>query len=82
VITLAAYGLTDVPVLTRTSDTTARGVAHPRNPAIGLTKEGVFAFRYQRSIDQRWFALPDRVKPLGQLEKQYFDQVLAWWETG
>lgn len=81
VVALPAYGLSEVPLLTRTSDTTARGVPHPANPALGLTKPGVFAFRFHRSLDLRFFR--DEITPfLGMLETKYFDEILAWWETG
>lgn len=81
VVALPALGLPDVPVLARTSDTRQRGIAHPKNPALRLTKDGVFAFRYQRSIDVRYFANEDAVAYLGMLEEPYFSQIVEWWEN-
>lgn len=81
VIALPPYGLPDLPVLTRTSDTTVRGVPHPRNPALQLSKEGVFGYAYLRRIDARYFTAPAHmVVFLGMLEPEYFTKVLAWWE--
>ena len=81
VIALPPYGLPDLPVLTRTSDTSIRGVPHPRNPALQLSKDGVFGYQYLRRIDARHFtASPHAVVFLGILEPEYFTQVLSWWE--
>lgn len=81
VIALPPYGLSDLPVLGRTSDTTVRGIDHPRNLALGLTKDGVFGYRYLRHIDARHFtASPHAVDFLGMLEDEYFAKVLSWWE--
>lgn len=81
VIALPPYGLPDLPVLTRTSDTTVRGIPHPRNPGLGLSKDGVFGYAYLRRIDARHFtASPHAVVFLGMLEQEYFAKVLAWWE--
>ena len=81
VLALPPFGLPDVPVLTRTSDTSERGVFHPRNPALGLSKDGVFGYRYRRSIDERYFRVDDAVTYLGDLEAVYFDQIVQWWEN-
>lgn len=81
VIALPPYGLAHLPVLTRTSDTTVRGVQHPRNPTLELSKDGVFGYAHLRRIDARHFtASPHAVVFLGMLETEYFMQVLAWWE--
>ncbi len=81
VIALPPYGLPDLLVLTRTIDTTVRGVQHPRNPAQQLSKDGVFGYEYLRRIDARHFtASPHAVVFLGMLETMYFTKVLAWWE--
>ena len=82
VIALPAFGLTDVPLLTRTTDTGERGVQHPANPALGLTKPGVFAYRFFRSMDSRYFAQQAITPFLGMLEAPYFAQIRAWWEAG
>lgn len=81
VLALPPVGLPDVPVLARTSDTSERGVQHPKNFALGLTKDGVFGFRFQRSIDVKHFANPDAVSYLGMLEEQYFGHIVTWWEN-
>lgn len=81
VLALPPFGLPDVTVLARTSDTRERGIAHPRNPELALTKDGVFGFRYQRSIDVKHFSNPDAVSYLGMLEQPYFDQIVTWWEN-
>lgn len=80
VVALPAYGLTDARLLTRTSDITARGVQHPANRDLGLTKPGVFAFQFLRSLDIRYFA--GGITPfLGMLEEQYLKEILNWWEN-
>lgn len=81
VIALPPVGLPDVPVITRTSDTSERGVFHPRNLALGLSKDGVFGYRYLRSIDERYFRVTDAVAFLGMLEQGCFDQIIQWWEN-
>lgn len=81
VLALPPLGLPDVPVLARTSDTRERGIAHPKSPALGLTKDGVFGFRYQRSLDVKHFANEDAVAYLGMLEQPYLDQIVTWWEN-
>lgn len=83
VIARPPYGLSDLPVLTRTSDSTVRGIDHPRNLALRLTKDGVFGYQYLRRIDARHFtASPHAVVFLGMLEEEYFAKVLNWWEEG
>lgn len=82
VVTLPAYGLTDVPLLTRTTGTSERGVEHPTNATLGLTQRGVFAFRFLRSMDSKYFAQGEITPFLGMLEAPYFEQILTWWETG
>jgi hypothetical protein len=82
VVALPAYGLTDVPVLTRTTDTSERGVGHPANAALGLTKPGVFAYRFLRSMDSKYFARAEITPFLGMLETVYFEQIVTWWEAG
>lgn len=81
VLALPPAGLPDVSVLTRTSDTNERGVSHPKNPALGLSKDGVFGYRYLRRIDVKHFANEDAVTFLGMLEQPYFDQIVEWWEN-
>jgi len=81
VLALPPAGLPDVHVLTRTSDTSERGIRHPRNPALGLSKDGVFGFRYLRGIDVKHFANAGAVTYLGMLEQPYFDQIVEWWEN-
>lgn len=80
VLALPPFGLTDVPMLTRTSDTRQNGIRHPANGALGLTKDGVFAFKFVRSVDERYFRVPSVVHYLGMLQPPYFSQILAWWE--
>lgn len=80
VLAMPAHGLTDVPVLTRTSDTAETGIAHPRNPSLGLSKDGVFAFRFLRSVDARLLRVPALSEFLGMLEPEYFERILDWWE--
>lgn len=80
VLAMPAYGTTDVRVLTRTSDTTQRGVQHPKSRSLGLTKDGVFAYKFLRSLDQKCFSDTTRVVYLGMLEPVYFQKVQAWWE--
>lgn len=81
VIALPPYGLSDPPVLTRTSDTSIRGVQHPRNPALQLSKDGVFGYQYLRHLNIGHFtASPHAVVFLGMLEEEYFAKVLTWWE--
>jgi len=79
VIALCPPGLPDVTVVTRTSDTGAAGVAHPANPELSLSKPGVFAYKFQRTIDVKYFKLTKEVVYLGQLEQPYFDELLRWW---
>ena len=80
VLALPAFGLTHVPVLMRTTDTHEVGVLHPASRSLGLTREGVFAFRFLRSLDQKWFNVPEAVEFLGMLEPAYFGKIQAWWE--
>lgn len=40
----------------------------------------MFAFRFQRAIDRRYFQVTTAVKFLGMLEEFYFDKIVAWWE--
>lgn len=79
VIALCPPGLPDVTVVTRTSDTSAAGVAHPASPGLSLSKPGVFAYKFQRTIDVKFFKLTQEVVYLGQLEQPFFDELLRWW---
>jgi hypothetical protein len=79
VIALPPVGLPDVRVVTRTSDTTVEGVHHPANPALQLSKDGVFAYRFLRSIDVKYFKLANSVTYLGQLEPPYMEKLVEWW---
>lgn len=80
VVAMPAFGTTDVRVLTRTSDTTQRGIQHPRNRSLGLTKNGVFVYRFLRRLDEKCFSRTTQVVYLGMLEPVYFQQVQEWWE--
>jgi len=80
VVALPPSDLSDVPLLTRTSNTDELGVFHPRSPALGLTKDGVFAYRFQRSIDIRFFADPNSAEFMGMLEPSYRQAIQEWWE--
>jgi len=51
VLPIAPPNSTTIHVIARTSDLDARGVFHPRQPDIGLTKDGVFGFVHHRSLD-------------------------------
>lgn len=81
VLAQPAYGLTSVPVLARTTDTSIDGVRHPRNNGLQLSKDGMFAYRYLRHVDVRHFtASPNAVVFLGMLEPEYYAWVQQWWE--
>lgn len=80
VLALPAVGLTTVRLLMRTTQTHVRGIAHAANPALGLTKDGVFAFTYLRSIELRDFSNPRFVAYLGQLDSATWTQIEQWWE--
>lgn len=74
-------GLSDVPLLMRTTVLCEKGVGHQANPALGLSKEGVFGFRHQRYLDVRFFGVAGAVKYLGMLEASCFAEIRRWWET-
>jgi hypothetical protein len=80
VIALPAYGLDDVPLITRTSDLDEPGIAHPRNVPLGCTKDGVFGHRFVRHLDIRYFRVPAVAEYLGMLESSTFQAILEWWE--
>lgn len=80
VIALPAYGLDDVPLITRTSDTDEPGIPHARNVSLGCTKNGVFGHRFVRHLDIRYFRVPAVAEYLGMLETPTFQAILDWWE--
>jgi mRNA-degrading endonuclease toxin of MazEF toxin-antitoxin module len=80
VISPPAFGMDSVPVLTCTTDLAQKGVAHAAAPELGLSKDGVFAYRFLRSMELRWFAVPGAAEPLGPLQATTFLEILAWWE--
>ncbi|WP_054568697.1 hypothetical protein [Frankia sp. R43] len=64
----------------RTTVLNERGVRHKANPALNLSKDGVFAYRYLRSVDLAFFTVPGAVEYLGMLENACFAKILEWWE--
>lgn len=70
-----------VMVITRTSDTDARGVSHPRDPSLGLTEPGVFEGRRLHSAEMRQFK-PPFAEHAGTLPEPYFSRVVNLYEEG
>jgi mRNA-degrading endonuclease toxin of MazEF toxin-antitoxin module len=69
-----------VQVITRTSDVGVKGVLHPADDSLGLSKPGVFSMRHLRSIEDRHFH-GDTVEYLGMLGDPYLRQVIEMWES-
>lgn len=63
-----------VMVVTRTSDTTRKGVQHDAMPGIGLSKPGVFV-RLASTEASLW--TPRNVQPLGALPDEVFAAVMG-----
>jgi mRNA-degrading endonuclease toxin of MazEF toxin-antitoxin module len=83
VIRMPPPGLDVVTVLTRTTQVARfHGVAHSRNPAIGLTKDGVFALQHARTLDVRYFSVPQAVEYLDDVEGETLGELLKLWEGG
>jgi hypothetical protein len=83
VIRMPPPGLDVVTVLTRTTQVTQfRGVSHPRNPVIGLTKDGIFALQHLRSLDTKYFQVPEAVEYLSDVEPEILVQLVTLWEGG
>lgn len=80
VVALPAYGLSDVSLLARTSNLSAPGIKHEANDGIGCTLPGVFGFRFVRSLDVRYFAVPQVARYLGMVEEDVFARIMTWWE--
>lgn len=80
VVALPPPDLPDVRVLSRTSNINQSGIAHPANPALGLFKPGVFAHRFLRSIDEKYFRVGAAVEYIGMLEPEYLGKMMEWWE--
>lgn len=83
VIRMPPPGLDVVTVLTRTTQVARfKGVGHARNPEIGLTKDGVFVLRHSRTLDARYFQVPQAVEYLDDVEPEILVQLLQLWEAG
>jgi mRNA-degrading endonuclease toxin of MazEF toxin-antitoxin module len=83
VIRLAPVGLDVVTVLTRSTQVLdLHGVFHPKNPALGLTKDGVFALKHVRSLDPKYFGVQHAVEFVGDVEPSTLAQLLQLWEDG
>jgi mRNA-degrading endonuclease toxin of MazEF toxin-antitoxin module len=83
VIRMPPPGLGVVTVLTRTTQVNRyRGVRHPRDAAIGLTKDGVFSLQHTRTLDLRYFLVPQAVEYLADVEEDILIQLLKLWENG
>jgi mRNA-degrading endonuclease toxin of MazEF toxin-antitoxin module len=65
--------LTRIVVVTRTTDTTRKGVPHQAMPEIGLAKPGVFADL--RSAESSLWT-PRNARRLGILPQEVFDDVM------
>ncbi|MGH8930025.1 MAG: hypothetical protein ACRDZO_05155 [Egibacteraceae bacterium] len=68
-----------VMVYTRTSDLNEPGVRHPRDFALGLSKDGVFGQRRNQSIDLGLFCYPLVIRR-GALDEETFSKVREMWE--
>lgn len=68
----------DVHLLARTSDTDAEGVAHPRDAALSLDRDGV----WEPMPHRIWRPLLDdrNVERLGKLGEPYWSRVVKMWE--
>lgn len=62
-----------IAVVTRTTNTAARGVFHPRAPAVGLFKDGVFD-RLDRIERVNW--TKDNVELIGRLDPATLERVI------
>jgi hypothetical protein len=62
-----------ISLVCRTSDTSAKGVAHGRNPQLGLNKDGVFC-RLTSTEAQLW--TPRNVTLLGSLEPAHLVRIV------
>lgn len=80
VLALSAYGLTDVPLLARTTQVGEAGVFHAADQRIGCTKNGVFAYRFLRRLDVSHFAFEERAEYLGIVDEATFGEIMKWWE--
>ncbi len=73
VIEVPSEGLGRIAVVTRTSDTTRKGVSHDPVPELGLNRPGVFAdFGSTESV--LW--TPRNVRRLGVLESEILAKVM------
>lgn len=80
VLAMPGYGLTDVPLLARTTQLGMSGVPHAANTSIGCTKDGVFAFKFLRRLDITHFAYAERAQYLGDVDAVTFGAIIKWWE--
>lgn len=69
--------------LTRTThpEPGSRTLPSPKNPAIGLTKDGYWTDRNQRPLARRWLDDPARCKYLGLLPSAQRDALVGFWNT-
>lgn len=68
-----------VMVYTRTTDTHERGVHHPKDLALSLDRDGVFAERWDQSVDLGMFVYPLVIRR-GRLDPATFARVIEMWE--
>jgi hypothetical protein len=66
-------GMTRIAVVTRTTDTSRKGVLHQPMPEIGLTKPGVFA---DLRSTERILWTPRNARRLGILAEDVFNEVM------
>lgn len=66
-----------VSVITRTHDTSVKGVLHPADPKNGCNKPGVFALKNHHRLELSDFV--ENSELAGQLTEPYLSQVLHLW---
>lgn len=82
VVVRAPASATDVVVvITRTTDLSFPGVAHPPDPNLGLAEPGVFSLRHLRHAEARYFR-PPQVTHAGPLPEPHLSRVLRLYDEG
>jgi hypothetical protein len=79
VVRAPRHRLDYVTVIQRSSTaTTRKGVDHPRDPTLGLDRDGRWVLDYQRSARCDQFLCSGI--PLGRLGDQYLEPLVEMWE--